>query len=150
MIKQSVSWWCYANKGIDDATLLKAVKEIGYDGVELIDEAKFGLVHKAGLAIASHAGHGTIENGLNDPANHDRIEREIIANLELATKHRIANLIVFSGNRRVGVGDEEGFVAPASVTAQQVTRGARNEKVSRGFLGSERSITSSPDPKAAT
>ncbi len=120
-MKQSISWWCYGNKGVDDVALLREVKRIGFDGVELIDESKFGLVHDAGLAIASHAGHATIENGLNDPANHDRIEHEIIANLELATKHKIANLIVFSGNRRAGLSEEAG----AEYTAAGLARVAK-------------------------
>lgn len=107
-MKQSYSWWCFKNRGVDDKTLLVKSKEIGYDAVELFDESLFDFAVDLGLVIASHGGHGTIENGLNDPANHDRIEAEIDASLATAVKYRIPNLIVFSGNRRPGLSDEQG------------------------------------------
>ena len=107
-MKQSFSWWCVQNRGVDDARLLRAAQQIGYDAVELIGREKFGLALDAGLTIASHGGHGFIESGLNDPAHHDRIEREIEASLELASQYSIPNLIVFSGSRRPGLSDGEG------------------------------------------
>jgi hydroxypyruvate isomerase len=107
-MKQSLSWWCYENQGVDDTTLLRQAKEIGYAGVELITADKFGQALDSGLTIVSHMGHGTIASGLNDPQQHDRIEKEIEASLDLAVKHGIPNLIVFSGNRSPGVSDEEG------------------------------------------
>ncbi|HEY3333342.1 MAG TPA: TIM barrel protein [Capsulimonadaceae bacterium] len=120
-MKQSFSWWCFVNRGADDATLLSKAREIGYFGVELIGAEKFQQVLDAGLAIVSHGGHGSIEDGLNNPTNHDRIEGEIIANLELATKYGIPNLIVFSGNRRDGLTDEQG----AEYTAAGLSRVAK-------------------------
>ena len=112
-IQQSISWWCFENKGIDDAALLRKAKEIGYTGVELISKEKFDLVRDNGLIIASHGGHDSISDGLNDPAQHDRIESEIYASLELAVKYQIPNLIVFSGDRREGLTDEQGITNTA-------------------------------------
>ena len=108
-IRQSVSWWCFANRGIPDEELLAKAKAIGYDAVELIEERLFDRARDAGLAIASHGGHQSIERGLNDPAEHDRIEAEVLSNLQLAQKYAIPNLIVFSGSRRVGLTEEEGI-----------------------------------------
>ncbi len=125
-LRQSVSWWCYAGRGVDDATLLRGIQKIGFEAVELIGEEKFAQVHDAGLKIASHNGHRSIELGLNDPREHARIEREIRRNLDLAQRHQIPNLIVFSGSRREGLTDEQGIahtaeglrrVAPAAEAA---------------------------------
>jgi hydroxypyruvate isomerase len=108
-IRQSVSWWCFANRGIPDKELLLNAKAIGYEAVELIEERLFDPARNAGLVIASHGGHQSIERGLNDPAEHDRIEAEVHLNLQLAQKYAIPNLIVFSGSRRAGLTEEEGI-----------------------------------------
>jgi len=106
-VKQSVSWWCIANRGIDARALLRDVKAIGLDAVELMPEHDLDLAVDAGLQIATHGGHASIDKGLNDPAEHGRIEDEIGANLEIAKRYKIPNLIVFAGNRRPGVSDAE-------------------------------------------
>ena len=108
-IRQSVSWWCFAGRGVPDKELLQQVKAIGYEAVELIGEHLFEQVRDAGLIIASHGGHQSIEYGLNDPAEHDRIEAEVLSNLRLAQKYAIPNLIVFSGSRRAGLSEEAGI-----------------------------------------
>ena len=120
-LKQSISWWCYANKGVSDDVLLQKAKTIGFDAVELISETLFERVRDQGFVIASHGGHQSIERGLNDPAEHDRIEREITRSLALAQKHQIPNLIVFSGSRRDGLTEEEGL----ENTARGLSRVAR-------------------------
>ena len=108
-IRQSVSWWCFAGRGVADDVLLRQAKAIGYEAVELIGEDLFDRAQGAGLVIASHNGHQSIERGLNDPAEHDRIEAEIVSKLELAQRYQIPNLIVFSGSRRAGLSEEEGI-----------------------------------------
>jgi hydroxypyruvate isomerase len=108
-IRQSVSWWCFANRGIPDKKLLAKAKTIGYEAVELIEENLFDQARDTGLVIASHGGHQSIERGLNDLAEHDRIEAEVRSNLQLAQKYAIPNLIVFSGSRRAGLTEEEGI-----------------------------------------
>ena len=108
-IRQSVSWWCFAGRGVAADVLLRQAKAIGYEAVELIGEDLFDRARGAGLVIASHNGHQSIERGLNDLAEHDRIEAEIVSKLELAQRYQIPNLIVFSGSRRAGLSEKEGI-----------------------------------------
>ncbi len=108
-IRQSFSWWCFAGRGLEPTSLLKSAKEIGYEAVELLPNDLLGAARDAGLVIASHPGHRDISSGLNDPGQHARIEAEILANLELATRYQIPNLIVFSGERREGLSEQEGI-----------------------------------------
>ena len=108
VIKQSVSWWCFAGRGVSDRDLLREIKEIGYETVELIDAPLFELARDNGLIIAMHPGHQSIDRGLNDLSEYARIEAEIHESLTLAQKFAIPNLVVFSGNRREGLSDDEG------------------------------------------
>lgn len=108
-IRQSVSWWCFAGRGVPDDDLLRQAKAIGYEAVELIGEELFERARDAGLSIASHGGHQGIGRGLNDLVEHDRIEGEILRNLALAQRYQIPSLIVFSGSRRAGLSEEEGI-----------------------------------------
>ncbi|MDR3706839.1 MAG: TIM barrel protein [Capsulimonadaceae bacterium] len=122
MLKQSFSWWSFANKGVDDAALLNGARKIGFEGVELLPGNLLAAARDCGFVIASHNGHNSIGDGLNNPANHDRIAREIDENLTVAAKYGIANLIVFSGNRLPGQSDDEG----AEVIAAGLRRVARS------------------------
>jgi hydroxypyruvate isomerase len=119
-IKQTVSWWCYDRSGLTPEQLVKLAAEIGYRGFELVDRQYWPLIKEHGLAIAAITGHASIAEGLNRRSNHDRIEREITDNLELAGRWGIANLIVFSGNRG-GTDDEAG----AEATTEGLRRVAR-------------------------
>src|SRR5215213_8310591 len=107
-MKASLTWWSFADCGIAADDLIRAVAGMGYDGIELADEALWPEIAEAGLAIVSHRAHGTTESGLNRPENHDRIEAEILANLELARRWDIPLLICFSGNREE-LSDEAGI-----------------------------------------
>jgi hydroxypyruvate isomerase len=108
-MKQCFAWWTFSGHGVEDDALLNSARQIGYRGVELIGRALFDQAIDHGLEIVSQNGHGTIEDGFNNPANHDRIAREIEANLEIAARYRIPSLIVFSGSRRPDLSDEEGL-----------------------------------------
>lgn len=113
MIKQSFTYWSFANKGLSTEELLKAAAEIGYDAIELIEEHDFALVKKYNLAISSHRAHSSLTQGLNHREYHQGIINEVEANLKLAERWKISNLICFSGNRN-GISDEEG----AEITAE--------------------------------
>ncbi len=104
----SLTWGSFADLGVAADDLIRAVAALGYDGIELAEEALWPAIAEAGLAIVSHRGHGTIESGLNRPENHDRIEAEILANLDLARRWDIPLLICFSGSRE-GLSTEAGI-----------------------------------------
>jgi hydroxypyruvate isomerase len=107
-MKQSFAWWCFAPRVESPEALIRAAASIGYRGVDLVDQQHWPLLHAYGLEIAAIGGHESIADGLNRPHNHDRIEREVTASLELAVRWGIPNLICFSGNR-AGQDDEAGM-----------------------------------------
>ena len=41
MLKQSFTWWSFYAPKTDPETLLRRAAEIGYDGVEMLDEDLF-------------------------------------------------------------------------------------------------------------
>jgi len=69
--------------------------------------------HRHGLAVASMVGHQSLPDGLNKAENHDRIEGELRASIDLAAELGIGGLICFSGNRNPGQSDYEGLVTCA-------------------------------------
>src|SRR5215510_2620944 len=105
-IKQSLAWWCFG-RHTSAEDLISQAKRIGYAGVEMCPQEHWDKVRDGGLKIITMGGHHSLSDGLNKRENHDRIEREINANLELAQKWEIPALIVFSGNRN-GLPDEKG------------------------------------------
>jgi hydroxypyruvate isomerase len=118
--KASLTWWSFANRGVGDDALIRAAADMGYNGVELADEALWPRIADAGLAIASHRGHDSLQSGLNQLRNHDRIERETLANIDLAQRWGRPVLICFSGN-------SEGLSAEAGIehTALGLSRVAK-------------------------
>ncbi len=116
-IKQSLAWWCFARGEMTPERLMRAAAEIGYAALELVDQQYWPLTKEHGLKIASIVGHQSIEQGLNRRENHERIEKEIRANLALAQHWNIPTLIVFSGNR-AGLDDTKG----TEITAEGLRR----------------------------
>jgi len=110
-INQSFCLGLY-HRDISLGDLLAKAKEIGFAAVEIWGrhDAPFDelieLAPGSGLRIASMIGHQSLADGLNNPANHDRIEDELAESIELAAKHDIPGLICFSGNRRDEPDDE--------------------------------------------
>jgi hydroxypyruvate isomerase len=111
-IKQSVAWWCFVRGEMTPAKLVRAAAEIGYAGVEIVPPEFWPLVREHSLTIAAIVAHHSIAEGLNRREHHDRIERELLANIRLAEEWRIPNLICFSGNR-AGMDDAAGAEATA-------------------------------------
>jgi hydroxypyruvate isomerase len=119
-IKHSAAWWCYVRGEMTPELFVRAVAEIGYDAVELVDPPYWQLVKDHGLTIASIGGHKTLVDGLNKRENHARIAAELHENIATAVKWGIPNLIAFSGNRN-GLSDDEG----AEITAAGLRLAAR-------------------------
>ncbi len=98
-VKHAFVWWCLTNSGLSDMQILDAGQNAGFEGVEMVPEKYWGEVHTRGLVMVSTQAHASIESGLNDRSQHDRIVAETTAQLEKAVKWGIPNLICFSGNR---------------------------------------------------
>ncbi len=107
-IKQSLTWGMVNRTGLEPADAIKKMAEIGYASIEMLPQEHWDLVHENGMEIAIIVGHASLKDGLNKRENHDRIEDELIKNIDLAAQNRIPSLICFSGNRH-GASDEEGI-----------------------------------------
>ena len=88
------------------------VADIGYDAVEIwMRDDSFDEVveaaRKYNLAICSMIGHASLEKGLNDRFNHDRIESELKASIDIAVENGVLGLICFSGNVEAGRTEKE-------------------------------------------
>ena len=104
-LKQSVARWCYSKISLDD--LAKAGADMGLSGVDLINHDEWPTVQKYGLVPAMTPGAGTIPDGWNRKESHDRLEKEMLANIALAAAAKVPNVITFSGNRK-GMADDIG------------------------------------------
>lgn len=103
-IRQSL---CYpimkpADMSID--AFCKAAAETGFAAIELWgpgddfdDVVKVASKHR--LVVSSMCGHGSLGNGLNNRAEHDRIEAELVKSIDMAAKVGMPGVICFSGNR---------------------------------------------------
>ena len=125
-IKQSLAWWCFGRSAAPDELIARA-KQIGYHGVEMAPQDLFPQIRDGGLKVITMGGHQSLSDGLNKRENHDRIEREIEANLEMAQKWAIPALIVFSGNRN-GLPDAAGIEITAE-GLQRVSKAAESAGV---------------------
>jgi hydroxypyruvate isomerase len=104
-LKQSAARWCYSKIEIED--LCRQAAEIGLVALDLIDEKDWPVLKKYNLVPAMVTGSGTIPVAWNRIENHDRLDKEMQANIAKAAAAKLPNVITFSGNRR-GMGDEEG------------------------------------------
>jgi len=108
-IQQSFAWWSFGQAVADAPAFLRAARQIGFQGVELLPRGLWNAARDAGLVIASE-GAGSLTDGLNRRANHPAIEDEVGQKLALAQPYNLKNLIVFSGNR-AGWSDDAGLEA---------------------------------------
>ena len=117
-IKQSV---CYPMAKPGDmplATFVARVAEIGFAGIELWGRADdfaevLALAREHNLTVATMSGHDSLAVGLNDRAQHDRIEAELRASIDVAAAAGIPGVICFSGNRRQEVSRDEAIATTA-------------------------------------
>ena len=106
-IRQSICFGCFHRNGVTPETLIREAARIGYASVEMLPREHWDQVRDAGMDIAIVVGHASLPDGLNKKENHDRIEDELLENMDLAVAYGITGLICFSGNRE-GKSDEEG------------------------------------------
>jgi hydroxypyruvate isomerase len=104
-LRQSVSRWCYQKMPLPD--LCRAVAAMGVPAIDLLEPADWPVVRDHGLVCSmGYGGGGTIREGLNNRANHDRIVQNLIAAMPNAAALGVPNLITFFGNRQ-GRSDRE-------------------------------------------
>lgn len=119
-INQSICFGCFRRGEVTAEQVIKEAAKIGYASAEMAPKEFWPLIGEHGMRMAIFSGHGTLANGLNRRQNHDRIEQEILANIEVAVKNDVPGLICFSGNRG-GISDEEGL----DITAEGLSRVAK-------------------------
>jgi hydroxypyruvate isomerase len=104
-LRQSVSRWCYKNIALPE--LCRAVAAMGMTAIDLLEEPDWSVVRDHGLVCSmGYGGGGSIRDGLNNPANHDRIVANLIEAMPKAKSQGVPNLITFFGNR-MGRSDRE-------------------------------------------
>jgi hydroxypyruvate isomerase len=117
-IKQSVCFPMMEPLPVPLPDFFQRVAQMGFDAVEIWrPDENFpelaNLAAKHGLHIASFSGHDSIAEGLNDPAQHERICDELQHSIDLAARYQVPGVICFSGNRREGQSEEEAIEACA-------------------------------------
>ena len=127
MARISLAWWCLEAVGLSPEEIVRLAAVAGYDGIELADPEWWPAIRDAGLEVAAHRGHASLEVGLNRREEHDRIEREIRESIDLATRWSRPTLICFSGNRH-GAPEAEGIAATAD-GLRRVARAAEDAGV---------------------
>jgi hydroxypyruvate isomerase len=105
-IKQSICRWCYNKIQLDK--LATEAKKMGYQSIELLSPEEIKTVKGHGLTCSIMRCASGIENGLNRKENHDKIEKELRADIEFAVAEGIPNVLTMSGNRK-GMADDEGL-----------------------------------------
>jgi hydroxypyruvate isomerase len=104
-LRQSVCRWCYPK--IELQEFFKAVAGMGLTAVDLLTEKEWPIARDYGLICSMGSGAGgSIADGLNVRANHEKILAGLTRALPVAAAQKVPNLITFFGNRR-GMGDAE-------------------------------------------
>lgn len=104
-LKQSVARWCYGKIPLPE--FCTAVKAMGLTAIDLLNESEWPIAADHGLVCSmAYAGGGSIPDGFNNKANHDKIVQGLEDGIPKAAKFKIPNVITFFGNRR-GMSDAE-------------------------------------------
>jgi hydroxypyruvate isomerase len=119
-IKQSVCFWGFNRGGVTPEQIIEESAKIGYASVEMAGQQYWKLISDNGMRVAIIGGHRSLTDGLNKRSNHDRIEQELLKNIDIAAENDIPGLICFSGNRE-GLPDDEGI----EIVAEGLSRVAK-------------------------
>jgi hydroxypyruvate isomerase len=106
-MKFSLADWAFSKGDVDVDELYRSFKAMGYDAVEMSQEANWSKVWNADLKMLNLSGPG-MQKGLNRIEHHAELIPEIREKIILAGENNIPYVIVFSGNRD-GQSDEEGI-----------------------------------------
>lgn len=125
-VKQSFVWGTFA-RGVPPERLIREAAATGYASIEMGPREHWDRIREAGMRIAIFVGHSSLSDGMNDRKNQDRIEKELLASLDLAVKYGIPSILCLSGNRR-GQSDEEG-IDNTVACFRRVVKAAEERKV---------------------
>jgi len=99
-LRQSVSRWPYQKIAL--AEFCRACADIGLAAIDLLEEPDWDLVRQYGLICSmGYAGGGSIADGLNVKANHDKIVENFERMIPRAARAKVPNVITFFGNRKL-------------------------------------------------
>ena len=115
-IKQSVCLPMMIPADFPLESALKEIKGMGYVAVEIWERGEnfpelVALAQKVGLAVSQLSGHASLASGLNDVEQHERIESELAASIDVAARVGVPGVICFSGSRRAGQSQDDAIAA---------------------------------------
>jgi hydroxypyruvate isomerase len=90
--------WCFWRDGSEPVAYYRALRDLGFTGVEMVHPSRWQAARDAGLAILNLSGPGKTV-GLNRLGLHAELLPEIRRQIAVARDAQIPHLIVFSGNR---------------------------------------------------
>jgi hydroxypyruvate isomerase len=107
-INHSVCQWCYGSIPLDD--LCKAVKDIGFNAIDLIAPKDWPTLQKYGIysSMCYVAGKVSLTEGFNRPEYHAALIAQYQEVIPLMVKAGYKDVICFSGSRN-GLDDETGL-----------------------------------------
>jgi len=98
-ITQSVARWCFADIPLEP--FCASVADLGLTAMDLLKVDEWSVARDHGLTVScGDVGAGTIEDGLNEPANHAGIIGAFEEHIPRAAREGVPNVICFFGNRR--------------------------------------------------
>lgn len=130
-LRQSFAWWSFGEGLRDRAALLTAATNIGFTGVDFLDEDLWPVACDVGLGLVvtdGHTGADTAVHGFNDRGNHRALGDEVKHAIDRAARAGIGHLAVAFGNHN-GLSDQEAVavcaegLAPLAEEAEQAEVG---------------------------
>ena len=107
-INHSVSRWTFNYLSLDELCI--AVKEIGFNAIDLTKPADWPIMQKHGVyaSMCYTAGDNNLNKGLNNPIYQEQLIKEYAETIPVMAKAGYKNLICFTG-KRDGMDDETGM-----------------------------------------
>ncbi|MBC8134789.1 MAG: TIM barrel protein [Fibrella sp.] len=107
-LKFSVAEWCFRQSETNTGEFYREIYGFGYRAADFVPQERWAEARAAGLEIRNLGTPG-MQNGLNRLENHAQLIPAIRAAITTAKENRVPHVVVFSGNRTEGIGDEVGW-----------------------------------------
>jgi hydroxypyruvate isomerase len=107
-INHSVCQWCYGSVPLEELCI--AVKEIGFNAIDLIGPKDWPVLQKHGIysSMCYHGGKVSLTDGFNNKSFHEQLIKDYTEVIPLMVKAGYKDVICFSGSRN-GMDDETGL-----------------------------------------